>query len=120
MSLGGKESSKPGKTFSAPCDEPVPATLAGVEGARGSNYAAPELSEPPAKSPHPESGLFGNAKRPDPAVHGRGGDSDLRLIVQRFRGLHHATWRWCWPWSAGGTWRRNDRRSSNGSTLELA
>ena len=42
---------------------------------------------------------------------------DLRLIARRFRGLHHAAWRWCWrlPRSSAGTgswWHNNGPTSS--------
>ena len=42
---------------------------------------------------------------------------DLRLIARRFRGLHHAAWRWCWrlPRSSAGTgswWHSNGPTSS--------
>ena len=42
---------------------------------------------------------------------------DLRLIARRFRGFHHAAWRWCWrlPRSSAGTgswWHSNGPTSS--------
>ena len=42
---------------------------------------------------------------------------NLRLIARRFRGFHHAAWRWCWrlPRSSAGTgswWHSNGPTSS--------
>ena len=47
LALGGKKSSKPGKTFSIPSDEQ---TFVGAGGAHDSGDAFPDLSEPPAKT----------------------------------------------------------------------